>query len=119
MATTEIPVTVEVKVTSQLDPGVTLDPRTFSTLLAAKPYGQFRYDLSGSGSKALDVPANAKMVLVVYEQGTAALVIDLGTDTITLHQGGMFLIVDPAATTTPSVTLTHTAAAVVRGTLFG
>lgn len=119
MATTEIPVTVEVKVTSQLDPGVTIDPRVFSALLAAKPYGQFRYDLSGSGTKVVDVPTNAKMILVFYEQGTVALTLDLGTDTLTLHQGGMFLVADPSASTTPSLSLVHTAAAVVRGILFG
>lgn len=119
MATTTLPVQVSVSITGEVDPGVEAAARVVELLLSAKPYTHFRFDLSGSGSKAIDVPNNPQLILVIYEQGTAAIELDLGTDVITLKQGGIFLVGNPSAATNLPLTVNHTAAAVVRGIVYG
>jgi hypothetical protein len=79
-----------------------------------------RYALTGSGSKALDFgampAAGAKLVLVYYESGTA--VITVGSTEVS--PGGVYLVYNPApGTGLTSLTITHTADAVVRCRILG
>lgn len=119
MATTTLPVQVSISVTGEMDPGVGGAARTVELLLSAKPYTHFRFDLSGSGSKVVDVPSNPQLILIVYEQGTSPIELNLGTDVVTLKQGGVFLVGNPSAATNLPITVNHTAAAVVRGIVYG
>lgn len=119
MATAQIPVNVDLSVQGALDPGTDAMVRRFIASLNAKPYDQFRYDLTGAGEKILDVPNNPQMILIVCEDGVSGVVLDFGTDTMALRKGGIFLLVNPGAATGLTLKITHAAAAVVRGMMFG
>lgn len=119
MATATLPVQIGVTLNAPTDPGVEVADRVFEALLSAKPYSNVRYDFTGSGSKALDVPANPQLIFIIYESGTAAIELDFGTDVVTLKAGGMFLVVNPSAATNLGITINYTSAAVVRAMMYG
>lgn len=119
MATASMPVEVAINLIASLDPGEDPVNRTFTAALSVKPYSAFRHDLTGSGSKAIDMPSNPQLVLVLYESGTQAIELDLGTDVVTLKPGGAFLVVNPQAATSLPLTINYTSAAVIRGIVYG
>ena len=119
MATTSLPVTLSLALKTPLDPGSSQDPtRSVEVALSSKAYEVFRYDLVGAGSKAVALPSNPQLLLLVYESGTASIELDLGTDVITLRPGGIYLVVNPQAATDLPLTINHTASAVIRGTVY-
>jgi len=61
-----------------------------------------KYELVGAVTKSLDFStigaSGAKLLYIKYEQGTAAVTLDLGTDTLELKVGGFFLYYNPSPT---------------------
>lgn len=61
-----------------------------------------KYELVGAVTKALDFSTigagGAKLLYIKYEQGTAAVTLDLGTDTLELKPGGFLLYANPSPT---------------------
>lgn len=83
-----------------------------------------KYEIVGAQTKAVDFgtspAAGAKVVLVIYEQGTAPVQLQIGAQSIELKPGGAFLYFDPSPTAgVTAASLITTADATVRCVVLG
>lgn len=124
MAPIPLPFSLLVSLTFTGDTGE--DPKTVKVVGSGSYTSRVdaKYEISGAGTKVIDFgtlpAAGAKIALVFYEAGSAAVQVVKGTETVELTVGGGLLLFDPApASGLTALSVTTTAAATLRVVLLG
>lgn len=125
MATAPLPATLVIDLKyAQYPSGPLVQAPPVAAALNTLVQSADRLDLKGVGSASVDfagvAAAGAKLVLVVFESGTAAITLDYGTDTEELKPGGVFLVYNPTPVAgRVSLSINHTTDSVVRTLVLG
>lgn len=125
MATTPLPATLAIDLKyTQYPGGPLVQSPPVAAALNTLVQSADRLDLKGAGAANVDfagvAAAGAKLVLVVFEAGTAAITLDYGTDTEELKPGGVFLVYNPVPVAgRTALAINYTADSVVRTLVLG